>query len=142
MSGHVVDANTTIAWLLKEREHADNLPSDFVETTMVVPWLWRVETTNTILTRERRKQLTYAQGTRYLQLLDSLPVEIVGEPANRTLESLGHFARPHQLTSYDALYLELAIAVGKPLCTLDHGLQDAARRIGVELVIDREREGG
>ncbi|MCA8953155.1 MAG: type II toxin-antitoxin system VapC family toxin [Planctomycetes bacterium] len=55
---------------------------------------------------------------------------------------MANFARPHQLTSYDALYLELAIGVGKPLCTLDHGMQDAARRLGVELVIDRDRGDG
>ena len=136
MSGHVVDANTTIAWLFGEPEHAGRIPPDFAETTMLVPWLWRAETVNVILVCERRKRITQAQGTRFLQILDSLDVEIVGEPSHRTLEALGHFARPHQLTTYDALYLELAISVGMPLCTLDRGLQAAARRLGVALTIE------
>ena len=140
MSGHVVDANTTLAWLWNEPRSAAQLPADFAETVMVVPWLWRTEVTNAVLVRERRKHLTQAQGTRYLQILDSLAVEVVGEPTHRSLEALAHFARPHQLTSYDALYLELAVAVGRPLCTLDNGLQDAARRLGVELIIDRKSQ--
>jgi len=142
MSGHVVDANTTLAWLWAEPGAVDQLPADFAEIPMVVPWLWRTEVTNAVLVRERRKHLTQAQGTRYLQILDSLAFEVVGEPTHRTLEALANFARPHQLTSYDALYLELAIVVGKPLCTLDNGMQDAARRLGVELVIDRDRSNG
>lgn len=137
--GHVVDANTTLAWLWGEPGTIDQLPVDFAETPMVVPWLWRAEVVNAVLVRERRRHLTQAQGTRYLHILDSLALEVVGEPTHRTLEALANFARPHQLTSYDALYLELAIAVGKPLCTLDNGMRDAARRLGVALVIDRDR---
>lgn len=139
MSGHVVDANTTLAWLWAEPGSVEKLPVDFAEIAMIVPWLWRTEVTNAVLVRERRKHLTQAQGTRYLQILDSFALEVVGEPVHRSLESVGHFARPHQLTSYDALYLELAIATGRPLCTLDNGMQDAARRLGIDLIIDRDR---
>ncbi len=142
MSGHVVDANTTLAWLWAEPGNVEKLPADFAETAMIVPWLWRTEVTNAVLVRERRKHLTQAQGTRYLQILDSLALEVVGEPVRRSLEALGHFARPCQLTSYDALYLELAVTLGRPLCTLDKGMQDAARRLGIELVIDRDRSDG
>ena len=135
MLGHVVDANTTMAWLLAEPEH--DLPRGFATIPMIVPWLWRIETTNTILVCERRGRITSAQGMAYLQILDSLAVEVVGEPPGRSVEALGNLARPYQLTSYDALYLELAVTMARPLCTLDHGLQDAARRLGVPLVIDR-----
>jgi len=139
MSGHVVDANTTLAWLFRDANLLEKLPADFSQTSMIVPWLWRAEVVNVVLKRERIKQITHAQGTRYLQILDSLDIEIVAEPTHRSLTTLGHFARPHQLTSYDALYLELAVAVARPLCTLDGGLQDAAHRLGVQLVIDRQR---
>ena len=135
MSELVTDANSTIAWLLDEPARA-RLPADFGEQTFVVPWLWRVETTNVILVAERRRRITEAQGTRLLQILDALDVDVVGEPTRRTSEALGNFARPHQLTTYDALYAELAVSLGLPLCTLDHGLQDAVRRLGVRLVVD------
>ncbi len=50
----------------------------------------------------------------------------------------GDVARPHQLTSYDAVDLELAMSLKLPLFTRDNNLIAAARRVGVELVADRE----
>jgi predicted nucleic acid-binding protein len=38
----------------------------------------------------------------------------------------------HQLSSYDATYLELAIRRGLPLATLDRRLRDAAGAAGVQ----------
>jgi predicted nucleic acid-binding protein len=42
-------------------------------------------------------------------------------------------AREHDLSAYDAAYLELALRKGLPLATLDTRLRNAARRAGVEL---------
>lgn len=134
----MVDASTTIAWLFGEERQSTRLPDDFGRVSLSVPWLWRTEVTNVILVAERRRRITIAQGSRYLLVLDALRVEAVGEPLQRPLAAFADFARPHQLTAYDARYLEVAVNLGLPLCTLDHGLQDAARRIGVELVVDRE----
>jgi predicted nucleic acid-binding protein len=43
-------------------------------------------------------------------------------------------AREHQLSVYDATYLELALRLGLPLATLDARLRDAATRVGVQLL--------
>lgn len=40
-------------------------------------------------------------------------------------------ARTHNLSSYDAAYLELALREGLPLATLDQQLKQAALNIGV-----------
>lgn len=136
MPRFVVDANATIAWLFNE-PNATQLPEDFSSARFLVPWLWRTEVTNVILIAERRKRITQSQDIRFLQILDALEIDVVGEPLHRPLETLAHFARPHQLGGYDALYLELAVSSGLPLCTFDHGLQDAAKRLGVDLVVDR-----
>jgi predicted nucleic acid-binding protein len=40
-------------------------------------------------------------------------------------------ARTHNLSAYDAAYLELAVRRGLPLATLDDKLKTAATRIGV-----------
>lgn len=42
-------------------------------------------------------------------------------------------ARRHQLTSYDACYLELAMREGAPLATLDQRLKQAADSEGVRV---------
>lgn len=140
MSGFVVDASATLAWLFGEEKHRAQLPADIESAEMVAPWLWRTQITNAVLVKERRGLITPADGTRFLQIVDALEVEMVGEPSHRTLESLAHFARPHQLTAYDALYLELAISAGLPLCTFDGALQAAARQCGV-LLVTRDHVG-
>lgn len=133
MPQFVVDASATLAWLFGEDAHRAQLPDGMDQAAMVAPWLWRTEVTNAVLVKERRGHLSAADGTRLLQIVDALEVEIVGDPKHRSLESLAHFARPHQLTAYDALYLELAISLSLPLCTFDRGLQGAARQSGVPL---------
>jgi predicted nucleic acid-binding protein len=48
--------------------------------------------------------------------------------------SILRISRQHQLSSYDAAYLDLARVEGLPLATLDKNLRTAERRSGVELV--------
>jgi predicted nucleic acid-binding protein len=44
------------------------------------------------------------------------------------------FADKHNLTVYDATYLELALRLSLPLATLDEDLRAAAQREGVQLL--------
>jgi predicted nucleic acid-binding protein len=41
-------------------------------------------------------------------------------------------ARSHNLSAYDAVYLELALRRGLPLASLDGGLKAAAKAVGVQ----------
>jgi predicted nucleic acid-binding protein len=43
-------------------------------------------------------------------------------------------ARKYQLSSYDGIYLQLAVDAGLPLATLDKGLRTAAVKAGVALL--------
>jgi predicted nucleic acid-binding protein len=45
-----------------------------------------------------------------------------------------HLSREHDLTAYDATYLELAVRLGFGLVTYDEKLAKAARSAGVGLV--------
>ena len=82
---------------------------------------------------ERRKIVTEAQAFRLLGLLDELTIELMPEPVARTASGLAQIARPHQLSAYDAIYLDLAIRLGLPLFTRDGNLRAAAARVGVPL---------
>jgi len=132
MTDLVIDASAALAWLFGE-EQAAEVRARIGDATLVAPSVWRVEVVNAMLIRERRKDITPAQGTRFLRVLDALAVEIVAEPIGRSLEQLALFARPHQLTAYDAVYLELATSLGLPLWTYDRNLRQAAERIGAAL---------
>jgi len=62
--------------------------------------------------------------------MEALHVEVLGKTIDRSMVELAQTARPHQLTSYEAVYFDLAI----PLLTDDSNLQTAAKRVGVELI--------
>jgi predicted nucleic acid-binding protein len=47
------------------------------------------------------------------------------------LEQLAAFARPYQLTAYDAAYLHVAETKSATMLTLDQNLIDAAKRLAI-----------
>jgi predicted nucleic acid-binding protein len=99
----------------------------------VVPSLWPLEVANTVVMGERRKRSTPAQAATWLGFLGVLPIVVDGETTARAWgETLG-LARAHNLSAYDAAYLELAMRRGLPLATLDEKLQAAAAAVGVSL---------
>lgn len=130
----VVDASATLAWLFAESEQPIELLEDQLTSGILVPALWRLEVVNVVLKKERQKLITQEQGLSFVRALDALDVKTVEPPSSRTLEQLTLFARPHQLSAYDAVYLELALDHEADLLTLDNNLCDAARRVGVSLV--------
>lgn len=130
----LIDASTTLAWLFNESGRGLALQQQFQGLDLVAPWLWQLEIVHVILKRERQKKLTQVEGIQYLQAMDALGVEIIPEPSNRTMMGLAQIARPHQLTSYDATYFDLAIRQGIPLLTDDGNLQSAATRVGIPLI--------
>src|SRR6266404_4955212 len=83
------------------------------------PALWRWEVGNVLLLAERRKRISQAEAHRHFSLLQSLPVEVDDRAWHEAWQATFSLARKHQLTLYDAAYLELAIRRGSPLASLD-----------------------
>jgi predicted nucleic acid-binding protein len=130
----VIDASVTLAWLFDEDSSANRIGAILDGAELVAPWLWRLEVVNVILVRERRKLLSIARGAQLLELLEDWAVEMMGEPPSRSLTGLAAAARPHQLSAYDAIYLDVAMSQGLPLFTGDNNLRNTAVRIGLPLV--------
>ncbi len=57
------------------------------------------------------------------------------EGADNALDRILPLARAHGLTFYDAMYLELAGRRGIALATFDDPLGDAARSVGIPVLI-------
>ena len=128
----VVDANACLSWLLREPDYEE--VGDRLEVgSLVVPDLWPLEILNTLLVRERQKRMKAEEAADALRLLTRLDVEVVAVNALDDPQAFLDFARPHQLSSYDATYLRLAADRGLPLLTFDNNLRLAAGRVGVEL---------
>jgi predicted nucleic acid-binding protein len=99
----------------------------------VVPDLWHLEVVNTLLVGERRKRSTQANTVTWLGFLVSLPITVDEETRLRAFGPTLSLARQHNLSAYDAAYLELAIRRGLALATLDDKLKTAAQTVGVLL---------
>ncbi len=134
MSGLVVDASVVIAWLFDDEKEprADKVLENLKEDGALVPHLWHLETRNTLLVAERRRRLSARAVNERLDALKALPVRTDEGP---DFESAFDLARTHNLSIYDALYLELAKREGAELATLDRALGQAAVAEGVPLSV-------
>ncbi len=133
----VLDASVPLAWCFEDESAAlAERVLDVLETgtEMLTPSIWPLEVANALLMAERRKRITTAQATAFLQRISKLPILVEPISPNRAFEQILHVARQYQLTEYDAAYVELALRQALPLATLDAKLQRAARSAGLSLV--------
>ena len=134
MSAFVLDCSVTVAWLFEDEAtlETDALLERLKGSGAMVPSLWRLELGNVLAGAERRERISRARLAAYLELLDRLPIVTDSETDNRAFRETPVLARQHNLTTYDAAYLELAMRRGLELATLDKALTRAARRVEVE----------
>lgn len=103
-------------------------------TRGIVPALWQLEMVNGLVVATRRKDLSAEDADEGLGLIEQLLASSIEPDVDAvSVRRLFHTARAHQLSAYDAVYLELARREGLPLATLDERLRAAAKKAGVEL---------
>ena len=83
---------------------------------------------------ERKGRITPTQSDAFIADLSKLGVERDDNAPDRVFTHLLTLCRTHRLTSYDAIYLDLAIRRGLPLATLDDDLRRTAKKVGVSLL--------
>ena len=133
MSAFVLDASTVLAWLLKDARAADAeaLVSCSVRDGAAAPRLMLLEVPNGLRSRLRRGQITHAERDRMLEDFLGLPIEWDDDVDAWALTRLSDV---HDLTIYDAAYLDVANRLRLPLATLDQRLARAAEAAGVKVV--------
>ncbi|MFZ3218098.1 MAG: type II toxin-antitoxin system VapC family toxin [Candidatus Acidiferrales bacterium] len=126
-----MDCSVAAAWALAD-ERTEWTSAALKAATVegaIVPSLFWFEIRNILVVNERRGRIKQMQPARFLADIDLL-TDVDVRPVESDLLEL---ARTHNLTVYDAGYLELASRLGLPLCTLDTQLIQAAPKIGVTL---------
>jgi predicted nucleic acid-binding protein len=132
----VLDASVAMSWCFPDESDSyaasvlDALPS----SQAVVPWLWPLEIANVLLAGERRGRLSESDTTRFLSMLESLPIVIDRTPPSPVTEDILQLGRRHGLSAYDACYIELARREGLALATIDNQLRIAAEKMGLFIV--------
>jgi len=123
---YVIDCSFSSALFLPDegsREVSDffqNSLSD--EDQIYVPQLWWYETNNVICVSIRRKRLKSSQAIEVIRLLSQLPIQTDAAAGPVYSEELLRITADHNISSYDAAYLELALRKTARLMTLDKAL--------------------
>lgn len=132
----VVDCSIAMAWLFHDEATPTTtaLLSRLATETALVPAWWHIEITNVLAQAERRGRITPAQSDAFIADLSKLGIERDNDAPDRAFTHLLPLCRTHRLTSYDAIYLDLAMRRSLPLATLDGDLRKTARKLGVSLL--------
>ena len=128
----VIDSSITLNWLLYD-EHtpeSDELFDSVTDQGAIVPTLWRLEIANALQVAVRRKQIDAAYRDRCIQKLQRLPIEVDPETDKQAWSATLQLSERHNITVYDAAYLELALRCGIPLATRDQRLARVASEAG------------
>ena len=132
----VLDCSVAMAWLFQDEATPKTaaLLNRLAAETAVVPAWWSIEITNVLAMAERQGRITPAQSDAFIADLSMLAIERDDEAPARAFTHLLALCRSHRLTSYDAIYLDLAIRRSLPLATLDDDLRRAAKKLGIALL--------
>ena len=132
----VADASVAIAWVHPAQATPETdamLDHLAAGDSLVVPALWPLEVANALTVLRRRRKLTLDEARTAIEIIRELPAVIDHEAAAIAFTRLVELATRHELTIYDATYIELATRRQLPLASNDARMKQAAIRSGVTL---------
>jgi predicted nucleic acid-binding protein len=131
----VLDNSVVTGWYLADQASAytELIATLLEQDKALVPALWQLELANVLKTACTRGKLSLQAARQILDELSLLPIAVDASPAPGQRQ-LFELAMRHQLSSYNATYLELALRYGMPLATQDQQLKAAAIAAGVEVL--------
>jgi predicted nucleic acid-binding protein len=132
----VADASVAIAWVHPAQATPETdamLDRLSAGDSLVVPALWPLEVANALTVLRRRRKLTPDEARAAIEIIRELPAVIDHEAAAVAFTRLVDLASKHELTIYDATYIELATRRQLPLASNDARMKQAAIQSGVDL---------
>lgn len=137
MRRFVLDASIVLTWCFPDENAAlaQHVADRFKQgDTALAPSFWPHEVLNALLAGEKRRRISSALAQSFLNDLAALPVALAQSPAGVVFDRIQSLSRTHDLTAYDAAYLDLALENGLALATLDEDLIRACKKAGAGLV--------
>jgi predicted nucleic acid-binding protein len=132
----VLDSSVTLAWLYSD-EATPAVLAVFDRVILegaFVPSLWPFEVANSLTMAVRQRRIAASERNDSLTDLASLPIEADRETEAHAWGKTTQLADRHELSVYDAAYLELALRRQLPLARLDSDLSGAASTEGVQVL--------
>ncbi|TAK84852.1 MAG: PIN domain-containing protein [Betaproteobacteria bacterium] len=127
----VIDASVTLPWFLQDERttFTEAVFSALGKQEYWVPVMWRLEFANALLAAERKKRIDRQTRLEALELAAALALRVDATPVD--MKTISALAERHDLSAYDASYLELAQRAGYSLITMDRVLAEAAVAAGI-----------
>ncbi|MDP3482459.1 MAG: type II toxin-antitoxin system VapC family toxin [Sulfuricella sp.] len=137
MSRFVLDNSVVMAWYFEDEanDFTAAILQSLASSEALVPTIWPLEVANVLLVGERRGRSTEARTSRFIALLDALPIRVDAATSQHALSGILMLAHEQRLSAYDAAYLELSMREGVSLATQDQALRRAAEACGVGLLV-------
>lgn len=132
----IADASVAVGWVHPAQATAQTaamLDAIAEGATLEVPALWPLEVANALAVLVRRRKLTEHERQTGLGWLRGLRLRVDHDMASLAFSRLSELATTHQLSVYDATYLELAQRRKLMLGCKDGPLRAAAEQSGVSL---------
>lgn len=134
----VLDNSVTMRWCFgdgkpSDLDYAAAVARRLRTNSAVVPAIWALEVANVLARAEAQGTLAAERLGSFLHLLHAMRIDTDPATARHALTDTLTLARLHQLSAYDASYLELASREGLPIATLDSALRKAAKRAGIKI---------
>lgn len=132
----VVDASFAAAWCFEDEVTAntEKMFRQARDRGIVIPMIWYYEMANVIRTAERRERISRENGDYFLSVLRHLAAQDDDFDRERIWIDVLQIARKHNLTVYDAGYVELAARTELPLASRDKEMIVAALAEGIEII--------
>ena len=130
----VLDCSFALAWVFPDEatEATARLRDSLIDDRAYVPSLWPVEVGSVLLAATRRGRIDMEEWSMICANPEALPIEIDPISPSRAWGAALDLAHRHDLSAYDAMYLELAVRLQIPLATLDRKLRTAGQAAGID----------
>lgn len=136
-AGFVIDCSVAMAWLFQDEAtpRTSALLKRLAIETAIVPGWWFIEVANVLAMAERKGRISATQSDAFARDISALRIERDDGAPDRAFHQILALCRSHRLTSYDAIYLDLALRSSLPLATLDEDLRKAAKKLQVDVLV-------
>ncbi|CAD5372207.1 Ribonuclease VapC [Rubrivivax sp. A210] len=132
MSQVVIDASYALACVMPDEQRPAGMRG-VLGSELVAPFIWPLEVASAMRNGVRRRRFDLALARGLCSHLAALEVELVSPRVNDPLRHL-ELSTTHDLTPYDALYIDMALSRRCPMASHDARLVDAARGLGIEVL--------
>jgi predicted nucleic acid-binding protein len=128
----VVDCSYTMALVMPDAHRPPSMQRALA-ARLFVPSIWPFEVANALRNMVRRRRLSDAEVGNICSQIEAVEIDVVAS-GDVGVRQRYLAAQAHELTAYDAAYLELAVQRRCALATLDSHLAAVAQSAGVQVL--------